>query len=288
MKTRHFILIFGLLLLLVAAVAGLVLTSSWVGTAPNQSAAQSSSALPPVVDQRPLQTAQRLAPLAVTPDEQDLAGDALRLGDHEVDLAFDIAFRDADAHPAPLNPVAKEIQKRIQDLQSSVDADQSGVTRLTPLVAKAAGSRKDALQEELNLAQAQLSLDQDALNDAHQDLIDAGGDPRGKIQQALDEHEQSTAHKGATSAGGSSTSKEAAIEESTAQNALARFRAWSSLAAKQKQLDAARQEILASAATLSRSHQALELELQQKKHPPKQLPPSQPLAKSSPSAAPEQ
>ncbi|HEV2299577.1 MAG TPA: mechanosensitive ion channel domain-containing protein [Candidatus Acidoferrales bacterium] len=288
MKLRQHILLYSLLLLLVAAVSALVLTSSWVSTSPKSSATGSSSTGVPVVDQRPLQTAQRLAPLAVTPDEQDLAGDALRLGDHEVDLAFDFAFRDAAAHPAPLSPATKEIQKRIQTLQASAAADQADVTRLTPLVAKATEAKKDAVQEELNLAQAQLSLDQDALNDAHQDLIDAGADPRGKIQQALDEHEQSTGHKGGATVGSGSSSNEAAIEETTAQNVLAQFRAWFSLVAKQKQLDAARQEILAAAADLAHSHDALQKEVEQKKHAPKQSLPLQSPATSSPAASPTQ
>jgi small-conductance mechanosensitive channel len=287
MKLRQHIFLYILLLLLVAAVSGLVLTSSWVSTSPRSSAVGSSSAGAPVVDQGPLQTAQRLAPLAVTPDEQDLAGDALRLGDHEVDLAFDFAFRDAAEHPAPLSAAAKEIQKRIQTLQASVTADQADVARLTLLVAKATEAKKDALQEELNLAQAQLGLDQDALNDAHQDLIDAGADPRGRIQQALDEHEQSTAHKGGTLGAGSS-SNEASVEETTAQNILARFRAWFSLVVKQKQIDAARQEILAAAAGLAHSHDALEKEVEQKKQAPQKSLPPQPSTTSSPAASPAQ
>ncbi|HYL62084.1 MAG TPA: mechanosensitive ion channel domain-containing protein [Candidatus Methylomirabilis sp.] len=285
MKLRQHIFLYILLLLLVAAVSGLVLTSSWVSTTPKSSGSGSSATGAPVVDQRPLQTAQRLAPLAVTPDEQDLAGDALRLGDHEVDLAFDFAFRDAAAHPAPLSAAAKEIEKRIQTLQASVSADQADIARLTPLIARATEAKKDALQEELNLAQAQLSLDQDALNDAHQDLIDAGADPRGKIQQALDEHEQSTAHKGGTTV---SSGDEAAIEGTSARNVLAQFRAWLSLAAKRKQLDAARREILAAAAGLKHSHDVLEAEAEQNKRAPKQSLSPQTQATSSPSASPAQ
>ncbi|HKW88957.1 MAG TPA: mechanosensitive ion channel family protein [Candidatus Acidoferrales bacterium] len=282
MKLRQHIFFYVLLLLLLAAVAGLIYTSSWVSTTSNSSASQSATAQAPVVDQRPLQTAQRLAPLAVTPDEQDLAGDALRLSDHEVDLAFDFAFRQAAAHPAPPSAAAREIQVRIQTLQASVDASQASVNRLTPLVARATEANKAALQEELNLAQAQLSLDQDALGDARQDLIDAGGDPRGKIQQALDEHEQSSGHKGSAAVGAGSSGDEAAIEGTTALNVLAQFRAWYSLVAKQKQLDAARQEILASAADLARSHDALEKQVDQKKPAPAQpLTPQSPAPSSS-------
>lgn len=282
MKLRQHIFLYVLLLLLLAAVSGLVLTSSWVNSTPKSSAASSSSSGSPVVDQRPLQTAQRLAPLAVTADEQDLAGDALRFSDHEVDLAFDFAFRQAALNPPPLSPAAKEIQKRIQTLQASVTADQADIARITPLLAKAADSKKDALQEQLNLSQAQLGLDQDALNDAHQDLIDAGADPHGKIQQALDEHEQSTGHKGAAIG---SSGNQAAIEQTTARNVLAQFRAWYSLSSKQKQLDAARREILAAAAVLTHSHDALEAQVELAKHaskqPPAAAPPSSPSSSGS-------
>lgn len=268
MKLRQHILLYSLVILLLAAVAGLVLTSSWVSSPQESGPAASSSGSTPVVDQSPLQTAQKLAPLAVTPDEQDLAGDALRFSDHEVDLAFDFAFRQAAEHPAPLSPAAKDIQKRVQALQARVNAGQADITRLTPLVAQAANAKKDALQEQLNLAQAQLSLDQDALDDAHQDLIRAGGDERGKIQQTLDEHDQSMAHKGGNGIGTNAT--EASIEQTSARHVLAQFRAWSSLRGKQKQLEAALQEILASAAILSSRHEALEQEVEQKKHAPLQ------------------
>ena len=55
-----------------------------------------------IVDQSALTMARQLAQLADTPEEQALAKDVLRLADYEMDLAFDIALRDADAHPAPL------------------------------------------------------------------------------------------------------------------------------------------------------------------------------------------
>src|SRR5579859_2073497 len=41
-----------------------------------------------IVDIRPWQTAQALAPLAVTAEETEFARDAERLADHEVDQAF--------------------------------------------------------------------------------------------------------------------------------------------------------------------------------------------------------
>src|SRR5271165_5067155 len=51
------------------------------------------------VDQTPLKTAQQLAQLATSHEERTLAGEALRLTDFDVDLAFDNALRQARLHP---------------------------------------------------------------------------------------------------------------------------------------------------------------------------------------------
>ena len=52
---------------------------------------------------RPLTTAQTVAQLAVTLNEFEYAQDALRLGDHSVDLNFSAALRAATENPAPAN-----------------------------------------------------------------------------------------------------------------------------------------------------------------------------------------
>jgi small-conductance mechanosensitive channel len=285
MKASQKILLFGVLLLLVAAAAGLVITSSW-DIAFTQSGAGSSSASAPVVDERPLETALNLVPLAVTTDEQQFAAEAVHLGDHEVDMAFNFAFRNVAMHPTPLSTAAKGIERRANACQARVDADQANITRLTALAAKAPASRKDSLQQEVQLAQAQLSLDQDELDDAHQDLIRAGGDPRSKIQQALDEHEQTMAHKGQVNVGSGSNSREAATEQTTSHSILAQFRAWYSLTEKRKQIDAARQELLSNAKMLAESHEALDQQLEQKKAGQAQTPaPQSPSGSIAASAA---
>src|SRR5260370_30856500 len=48
-----------------------------------------------LVDQRPWQTIEPLAPLAVSAEEQSLAHEAERLADHEVAQAFALALRQA-------------------------------------------------------------------------------------------------------------------------------------------------------------------------------------------------
>jgi len=105
-----------------------------------------------LVDQSALATARQLAQLADTPDEQVIAKEALTLGDRELDLAFDIALREADAHPPVLSKDAEEIQARLQQAQKLQQTLQAQVTQLTTEAAKASGSRQDELGEQLDLA----------------------------------------------------------------------------------------------------------------------------------------
>jgi len=52
-----------------------------------------------IVDQTPLLTAQRLARCRPPQRKLPFAQEALRLGDHDMDLAFAAAVRDAQEHP---------------------------------------------------------------------------------------------------------------------------------------------------------------------------------------------
>src|ERR1700682_2807085 len=52
-----------------------------------------------LVDESALRTAQKLALLADKPEEQEFAAEAIRLADHELDLAFGHAQREAKTHP---------------------------------------------------------------------------------------------------------------------------------------------------------------------------------------------
>src|SRR5437899_1271858 len=59
-------------------------------------------------------------------------------------------------------------------------------------VGRVSGVRKQALEGDLELARAQVELDQDELDDAGQDLIRAGGDPQAQIRRLVQEHEAAT------------------------------------------------------------------------------------------------
>ncbi len=148
---------------------------------PGQPAAPSQTT---IVDMHPWQIAQALAPLAVSREEEDFAHEAERLADHEANQAFAVALRQAGAqHLAPTGE-AIELTRKVAQLQDMAKEDQAQVRSLTATTTAGA-----APSDDLKIAQAQLALDQDELNDAQQDLSRASGDVRARIQQELAAHE---------------------------------------------------------------------------------------------------
>jgi len=122
-----------------------------------------------------------LAALAATPEEVAQAREAWTLADHELDLRFAAAIRDAEAAASlPAAGPLLQLSNRIAQLQAQVDADK---TRVADLAKDTSGA--------LDRAQAQLDLDQDELDDAKDDLARAGGDKGARLQQLLQEHEAS-------------------------------------------------------------------------------------------------
>src|ERR1700730_182705 len=117
MKARQWITAIVLFLLVAAAIVGIVWTREPPATnedtsaSPNRTILGRKSGGPqhPLVDQRPLLTAKRLAAIAGTPEEQSLAHEAEKVGDHEVDLAFFDALRTAEENPPALSPEAKQL-----------------------------------------------------------------------------------------------------------------------------------------------------------------------------------
>lgn len=253
-----------LIALLSLAAAAILFTRNWASSPAQLNInRRSTNHTPEPVSTAALQTALQLAPLAVTPEEQEFAQEALRLGDHAVDLAFDAALRDAEENPAPLTPETRELSLRLKQGRADVAADEDNVARLTQQVAKAHGSAKDDLEQQLELAQAQLSLDKDEADDAHQDLIRAGGDKRATIQQQFDRHEASQQHAGnATSAAGNPA---LSPEVTASANVVAELRAWLSLRNKANLLRQARQNALDRVASLAESHKALEKRVSEEK-----------------------
>ncbi len=244
--------------LALVALAAVLLTHSWADYRGRLRALRQAEKIPSnPVDMRPLETAQQAAALAVTHTEQDYAQQALRLADHSVDLAFAAAIHDAADNPAPLTPEVRQLAARVKTGQAAVAADQNRITQFTAALAKASGTTKDDLQELIGVAQAQLALDQDDLEDAQQQLVRSGGDKQATIQQLLEQHKASDLQS-ANVLPNTSAGAAASPELTQARNAVAEFRAWLSLRAKEKLLIQAQQDALSRAAGLSASHAALE------------------------------
>jgi small-conductance mechanosensitive channel len=250
MKSHQRIILVVLLLLLGAAVVGVVVTRR--APPPGRARRRPKREL---VDQRPLETARNLAALAASPGERAFAARALRLADDEVDLAFAIALRDAAAHPPPPTPATQALVDRIKQIQERVDADQQRVEQLKQALK---GKHGDEVQAQLDLAQAELSLDQDALSDARKDLGRAGGDLHSTIQRLMEEHKAA----GNADAAASPEAQPAAPVSATLYSQL---RNWAALRDRHKQLLAAEDEATAAAAALTQAHQALGEQVKQRR-----------------------
>jgi small-conductance mechanosensitive channel len=151
-----------------------------------------------LVNLQPWQTAQALAPLAVTAEEKEFAQEAERLADHEVDQAFAGALRLAtlDAQHRNLTGEALVLSKKIAQLEQLKQQDQATVQRLTAQAAAAAAPHGNNAQpaptsNDLEVAKAQLGLDTDELADAQRDLDRSSGDNSARIQDELAAHEES-------------------------------------------------------------------------------------------------
>ena len=260
-----------LAVLVLAALGAVIYTRGWANYQTRLRAIRTASKRSSdAVDTRALDTAKQLATLAVTQTEEDYSQQAIELADHSIDLAFAAALEDATENPAPLTPETRQLTARIKDAENHVAADQDLVDNLTEQLAKARASAKDAIQEQLDGATAQLTLDQDELDDAHEDLIRVGGDRHATIQRLLDQHKASSSsvdkpHPAAAAAAPSP-------ELTKAKSILALAEALLSLRTKQNLLRDAQQNAAARATALSNDHEALEKTLTEEKAQKKILP----------------
>ena len=133
MKPRQWMATFGLLGLVLTAAVGLILT--------RESGPPETSMTPghrtPLVDERPLQTARKLASLPLDREEQRFAEQAMKVADHEVDLAFAAGLRNATEHPVPLTPVAKQLYSHVSQAEATVKADEDRIDQLKKQLAAA-------------------------------------------------------------------------------------------------------------------------------------------------------
>jgi len=215
-----------------------------------------------IVDLSPWQTAQSLAPLAVSAEEDEIAHDAERLADHAVDQAFASALRQATSqveHRA-LTGDALALSQRVAQLQQLVKDDQTLVDSLTAKSSSSAGPAKSTPQsnaggDDLEIAKAQLGLDSDELADAQLDLERASGDNRAQLQSELAAHEASMKKYDSEPHGDGQLAVLSAKQQGTLAS---RIKAWFSQRDRYQLIQQALQQAQSEIATLTSEHNAIE------------------------------
>jgi len=217
-----------------------------------------------LVDVSPWQTAQALAALAVTAEENEFARDAQRLADHEVDQAFASALRQAklQTEHRKLTGDALALSRKVAQFQQLIAQDQAAVTNLSaPATApahKASSVNSGSDSDDLEVAKAQLGLDSDELSDAERDLERASGDDSARIQEELAAHEASV-HESETATHGAA---QIATISAKQHGALAgRIRAWFNQLDRNKSILQAQQKAQQDAASLTADHNKLESQM---------------------------
>jgi small-conductance mechanosensitive channel len=211
----------------------------------NQAGALTAKKDANIVDLRPWQIVQALAPLAVTSEELEFAHEAERLADHDVNQAFAAALREAGQDRPAVSGEAKELAQKVARLQQTMQEDQARLRSLGPVN----GS------DDQKIAQAQIDLDQDELNDAQHDLARASGDVRTKIQQELAAH-QAAVSKLNTQTG--NDTQTAVLSSRKYATLIHRVTAWFSQRSRYQLLQQAMEEARADTAAITARHNALE------------------------------
>src|SRR5258706_5294285 len=251
-------LTFSVLLLLTAmALVAWVLTGTGVRFQSEKPKAQ-GIAEEFAVDKRPLTVARDLAAWAATREDQELAHEAERVADHEVDLDFASALRRVSSHPPPPPPQAGELEARVRQMEAQIKKDQDRSLDLRTKAEHASATDKPNLEGESELADAQLALDEDEIADLKGDLARAGGDAQSKVVEERERHEKAEDARGPMAYG-------AAMSNPLASSSSFRAHAheWFLLRAAQSHIRAAQQEAASAAATLSAQHETLEKQVRQ-------------------------
>lgn len=206
-----------------------------------------------IVDLGPWQTAQTLASLAVTAEENEYAHEAEHLADHEVDQAFAAALRQADLQTSrqTLTGDALTLSQRVAQLQQEIVQDRGTVDQLK---AQAAG-KSSPPSDDLQVAQAQLDLDADELADAQADLERATGGQSVRIQQELTTHEAAMRqYDNQTKSAG-----QTAVVSVKSHGTLAgRIKAWFDQRSRYASIQQAQAEAQSDARAITAEHAAIE------------------------------
>jgi small-conductance mechanosensitive channel len=218
----------------------------------------SANARNTLVDQGPWQTAEALAPLAVTVEEHQFAREAERLADHEVDQAFAAALREAtiQAQQRTLTGDALAISQRVTQLQQVVAQDQATVQQLlSQNSGKPDSTNPQDEGTDVEVAKAQLGLDTDELTDASDDLERATGDERSQIQSELAAHEAAMKKYDSQP---DSDGQIAVLSAARYTTLAGRLAAWNRQRSRLKLIQQAQQQALADARQFTDRHNLLE------------------------------
>ena len=252
-----------LLALVLGAVAAYYATRET--SRPHAKNAASSAAQTPLVDERPLPTARALAALAMTPEEQRLAEEAVRIADHEVDLAFADELRQAAEQRSDRDPKNRDLYLKLQQAQAALADVQSRVEQLKAQISSAKPGEKEALQDREALLDAEQALDEDEVEDAQQELIRAGGDQEAAVQRQRDQHEAGEhaleQHQSQNPTGGSPAS----AVDLGANTLVGQVRAWMWLRDKRANLESARRLAQEMGTELLAQHEALQRRVREEK-----------------------
>ena len=225
----------------------------------------SDAAQTPLVDERPLPTARALAAVAITPEEQRLAEEAVRIADHEVDLAFADQLRQAAEQRSDQDPKNRDLYLKLQQAQAALADVQSRVEQLKAQISSAKPGEKDALHDREALLDAEQALDEDEVEDSQQELIRAGGDQEAAVQRQRDQHEAGEhaleQRQGQNSAGASP----AAAVDLSANNLVGQVRAWMWLRDKGAHIESARRLAQEMGTELLAQHDALQRRVREEK-----------------------
>jgi small-conductance mechanosensitive channel len=207
-----------------------------------------------LVDQRPWQTIESLAPLAVSAEEQSFAHEAARLADHEVDQAFALALRQAAFQTRTLTGDALVLQEKVAQVQALVKEDQGKVDAVAASLKQPNGTTADS--DDLDVAKAQLQLDTDELADLTEQLARVSGDRRGQIQQELTARE--AAMKKYDAAQGNTGGQIAVLSARRYGTLYGRVSAWLDQRSRMNLIRQAKAETDADIATLTARHAEFE------------------------------
>lgn len=261
------------LVILVFCLIGSFMTRSVMENLPflhGQTGGWSGSAVPRgLVDQRPWQTAETLAALAVSAEEREFSQEAERLADHEVDQAFAQSLRQASAETREMKGKSLALQGRVTELQQTVKQDEALVAALsgkagfpaesTPVKSAADnGSVPVAgvlVGDDLEVAKAQLGLDQDELSASMEDLARESGDQRGKIQQELATREASMKKYDSRVAAGEGQT--AVISAAKSATLAGQISAWKAQRSRKNLIEQAEQLARADVTALTADHAQL-------------------------------